>query len=126
MSNPASAVSLSALAKILNRSKSGLWWLEKTGHIKRNALGKFDIAEVQRAIAETVDQTMAHRRKLPVRTDVRTTPADCSNSTDGEREVFVDGKWMPFEQAKAMRDRYLQLLAELNERKAAAKAGEPD
>src|SRR4051794_40732152 len=101
MSNTASAVSLSALAKILDRSKSGLWWLEKAGHIKRNSQGKFDISEVQRAIAETVDQTMAHRRKArgPVRTEgVRTAAED--DRSNAERQVFVDGKWIPFEQAK--------------------------
>jgi hypothetical protein len=119
-------VSLNALAKILGRSKSGLHYLEKSGHIKRNSQGKFDIAEVQRAIAETVDQTMSHRRKVrsAVRTEgVRTAEDDRSND-DADREVFVDGKWIPFEQAKAMRDRYLQLLAELKDRKEAVrKAG---
>ncbi|WOH70669.1 hypothetical protein RX330_20445 [Bradyrhizobium sp. NDS-1] len=129
MSNStASSVSLNALAKILGRSKSGLHYLEKAGHIRRNSLGKFDIADVQRAIAETVDQSMAHRRKPPspiVRTAVvRTAHDDCSN---GDRErVFVDGKWIPVEQAEAMRDRYLRLLAELNQLKGAArKAGKP-
>ncbi|WP_338690414.1 hypothetical protein V5279_28945 [Bradyrhizobium sp. 26S5] len=123
--NTASSVSLSALAKILGRSKSGLWWLEKSGHIKRNALGKFDIAEVQRAIAETVDQTMAHRRKVraPVRTAaVRTTLEE--RRSNGDDEVLVDGKWMPIEQAIALRDRYLALAAELKERRE--KAGEQE
>ncbi|MDN5003981.1 hypothetical protein ACFQZO_24390 [Bradyrhizobium sp. GCM10027634] len=124
--NTDSSVSLNALAKILGRSKSGLHYLEKAGHIRRNSLGKFDIAEVQRAIAETVDQTMSHRRKVPVRTgDVRTALGSCSNSDD-DREVLVDDEWIPIEQAKAMRDRYLRLLAELNERKEAArKADKP-
>lgn len=115
-------VSLNALAKILGRSKSGLHYLEKAGHIKRNSLGKFDIAEVQRAIAENVDQTMANRRKsdgapgvrtlvrTSVRRPVRTDRAGDSNNGD---KLMLDGKLVTIEQAEAERDRCLALLADL-------------
>jgi len=119
----AEPVSLNALAKILGRSKSGLHYLEKRGHIKRNLLGKFDIAEVQRAIATTVDQAKAHRRKAPNSPDVRTRAISRSNKPG---MVRLDGKWVTIEQATAERDRYLALLAELiGQREAARKAGRP-
>lgn len=116
--NSIEPVSLNALAKILGRSKSGLHYLEKAGHIKRNSLGKFDIADVQRAIAENVDLTMANRRKTDgktgvrtaVRTGVRTVGRESSN-TDGM--VMLDGKPVTIEQAEAERDRCLAMLADL-------------
>jgi hypothetical protein len=113
-------VSLNVLAKILGRSKSGLFYLERAGHIQRNSQGKFDIAEVQRAIAESVDQTKSHRRK-GVRTQGVRTRAETRSNSGEEVEVRVDGRWIPIERAKAMRDRYLALLAELNERRLAGK-----
>lgn len=117
-------VSLNALAKILGRSKSGLHYLEKTGHISRNSLGKFDIAEVQRAIAKNVDETMAHRRKsgvaagvrssvrTPLRTPVRTSRAGDSNTC----KMMLDGKLVTIEQAEAERDRCLAMAARLKEK----------
>lgn len=117
MNSTASSVSLNALAKILGRSKSGLHYLERAGHIRRNFQGKFDIAEVQRAIAETVDQSMAHRRRKQCRApDVRTRAADRSNT---RRMVRLDGKLVTIEQAEAERDRCLKLLAEFRARNQA-------
>ncbi len=122
-------VSLNALAKILGRSKSGLHYLEKVGHIKRNSLGKFDIAEVQRAIAKSVDRAIANRRKLNgspgVRTSVVRTGAASGSNTDGK--VRIDGKLVTIEQAEAERDRCRKLLAEFRMKYelARAKAGNP-
>ncbi|UWU73043.1 hypothetical protein N2603_23350 [Bradyrhizobium huanghuaihaiense] len=84
-------LSLSALAKVLRRAKSGLHKLAKAGKIPRLANGRFDLAAVQRALEGNLEPSRARRspsEQSGEQVNGRTTGA-ISGSADAEQAVSL-------------------------------------
>jgi hypothetical protein len=61
VNNNSEPLSLSAMAKVLGRAKSGLHRLARKGQIPRLANGKFDLAAVQAALKANLEPSRAKR-----------------------------------------------------------------
>jgi hypothetical protein len=129
-------LSLSALAKALGRDKSGLSRHAKRGTIPKRSDGKFDLEAVRRALKENVDLAMARpaRRRVagqqstPGLRSTRqqsTPPIDDREPVTGfdVERILIDGKFMTFDNARALAETYRARLAKLDYDTAAKAAG---